>query len=351
MTLKAKLGKISGSRDTPSLPVTVFDSANADLTYDAALLAAVSAAQTAYPTLLGCHLKADEVTVSELSSKAITFDVPYKRPGRNILLRSASAQTKSKKLHNFIAPVGVFGVSGADETTGNPSLKWKPDRQTSQSEFNAGKPITVDPLNESRTMSFSTSQSFVTDAYIDTIEDVVDRGCFNDSTFLGRPAGSLQLVRFTANERDVAEWELGVGFGFRKTQTTIDVGDGVQIPTLRGCDYYWPVEKQVFADGQLTPKVEKVVVGRAWDLATFQDLNIPSPGILTTRTADDQGVVTSIPEGFGIEASDQVIVFWDGGSQVADVSSVGTYTLSFTNGDGDILPVVNTNVLVARYVP
>jgi hypothetical protein len=355
MTLKAKIGKISGTVDQPVVPVTVFDSAEAQLDYDDAKAYAIAAAYAEYPTLLGCNLRQAEVSINELSGKAITWDVPYKRPGRNVLLRSASEQTKAKKMYNFVEPKGVYGVDGADVTSSYGHTKWKLDRQGSAAEFNSGKPVTVDPLNESRTLTYNTSQSFINDAYLDAVEDVVQRGCFNDAVYLGRAVASLQLVRFSANERDYNDWELSFGLGYRAFKASVVVGDGVVIPELRGCDHYWPIEKETYSAGGIQPKVKAVVVGQAWELETLQDLHIPTPGILTTRTDDDTGVFTDVADGHGITGSDQAIIFWDGGQQVAEVSTVSTGTIS-TSGlvvgpHSDALPILGTPILIAKYVP
>jgi hypothetical protein len=350
MTYKARLGHISGSRQQPTLPISVFDDGGATLGYDAALAFAIASAPT---TIFGANLATADITITERSAKAIVFELAYNRPGRNILLREVDAQTQSKKLHHYIAPVSVRDAAG-DASSIYSALETKPDRQGGLEEFNSGKPIVVDPLRNSRRLRFSTSQSFITDPYLDLVENLVDQGTFNSEIYLGREPGTLQLVQFSASENDFADWTLSFGFGFRAIRTNVDVGDGVIIPTLRGCDHTWNKEEEEAIADTIQPKVAAAITGQAWPLADLSVLNMPYPGTLTTRTSDTAGVITTL-EGHGITGSDDCIIFWDGGVQVAAVSSVGgvspASTISFGSGSGDALPPLNTNVLVAKYIP
>jgi hypothetical protein len=344
MAIKTKLGDVSGSAQSPSISITAFDF-GATIDRDAALAAAKAAAPT---TILGCTLDLTDWTITDRSHESIEFQFGYGRSAPNTLTLSDGAQTKPKKLHNFIAPVGVYD-SGGDATSTHSSLKWKPDRQGSAAEFNSSKPITVDPLPVGPRFTFNTSQSFVTDDYVDTVKDMVDRGCFNDAPFLGRSTGTLQLVEFSVNQRDFDDWELGFGFGSRKFQASVAVGDGLYIPEYRGCDYYWLKEEEVLIDGKLQPKAVAVIVGQAWPFGDMDLLNLPYQGTLTTRSTDSAGVATTI-YAHGMTASDDVIIFWKGGQQTAAISGVTTYTVTFSSGSGDPLPAAGTNVTVAKYV-
>lgn len=350
MTIRYKIGEITGSREQPSVEINVWDDAFGTLSYDVALATAHAAAPA---TILGANLKTADTGITGLSKSAVKLDLRYRRPGRNTLLLDTDAQTAAKKLFNFIEPVGVYDAGG-DATSLNTSAKWKPDRQKSSSEFNSAKPITVDPLPNSRRLRYTTSASFVNDTYLDMVEDLVTRGVFNSAIYLGRAVGTLQLVQFSVTENDVDNWTLTFGFGYRAIKTNISVGDGVVIPTLRGCDYYWLREKNSYKDGKLQPKTDAAIVGQAWDLAPLAPLNLPYPGRLTTRTDDVSGVVTTL-DGHGITNSDDAIIMWDGGQQIGDVSSVGgvspASTVSFGSGTGDALPPLNTRVLIAKYIP
>lgn len=345
MALKTRLGFPSGDVREAQLPIVVFDDAGGTLDYNAAL----SAARTAAPAKLLGIPKTNDATFVDRSHDAIEFEIRYARPSQNILLRSESLSTKPKKLYHFLSSVGVYSSAG-DVTSSYDALKTKPDRQASVAEFNSGKPIVVDPLEASKTLSFSTNQSFMNDTYLDTVLDLVDRGVFNNAIFLGRPIATLQLVGFSINERDAFDWELVYQFGYRKVQGTLTVADGIQIPTLRGCDHYWLVEEEVFEDSNFQKKATAAVVGQAWPLESFEVLNIPWQCTLTTRTSDTAGVVTTLYT-HNLTASDDLILFWDGGTQTANITSVTATTITFASGVGDVLPLVNTNCLAAKYQP
>src|SRR3989304_934403 len=174
--LKTRSGFVSGSSQALSLSITVFDDSQATLDYDAAIAAAIAAAPI---SILGAMLDTSDVAVTDQSHDSIVFALDYTRFATNTLLVSDGAQTKSKKMHHFVAPVGVYD-SGGEVTSSFGNLKWKLDRQGSAAEFSSGKPVTVDPLPVGPRFTFNTSQSFVTDSYVDTVKDLVDRGVFND---------------------------------------------------------------------------------------------------------------------------------------------------------------------------
>jgi hypothetical protein len=341
--IKTRIGHVSGTRQSPSVAITVFESTGAALGYDAAFAAALAVAPA---TIFGATLDTNNASVLDQSLHTITFELEYTRNVTLTLTRSIDAQTESKKLHNFIAPVGVFD-SGGDVSSSYGNLQWKLERQGSAAEFNSGKPTVVDPLRASRSLSYTTNQTFINDTYLDTIEDMVERGVFNSTEFLGRPIGSLQLVGFSADEGVTGDWSIGYSFGYKKAQTSVDIGDGVTIPTIRGCDTYWPIEVETYSSDSIQPKVKAAVVGQAWPLEDFSVLNLPWQGTLTTRTSSTAGIITTLYE-HDITASDDVAVYWDGGRAVADVTGTTTFTLTFSSGTGDALPPAGTNLLVAK---
>lgn len=76
------------------------------------------------------------------------------------------------------------------------------------------------------------------------------------------------------------------------------------------------------------------------------------PGTLTTRTDDNTGVITSAAH--GLTTSDFVSVFWTDTSGVEkfranmDISAVTTDTITVDLGQGDVLPPLNTVVIVGK---
>lgn len=341
--IKTRTGYVSGTRQAPSITITVFDSTGGSLAYDAAFAAALAVAPA---TIFGAKLDTNNASVLDQALHTITFELEYTRNVTLTLTRSIDAQTEAKKLYNFVEPVGVFDSEG-DVSSSYGNLKWKLERQGGAAEFNSGKPVVVDPLRPSRSLSYTTNQTFINDAYLDAVEDMVQRGVFNDATFLGRPIGSLQLVGFSADEGISGEWSLSYSFGFKKPQTSVDIGDGVTIPTIRGCDTYWPVEVETYVSDSIQPKVKAAVVGQAWELADFTDLNLPWQGTLTTRTNGTAGIITTLYE-HDITGADDIAIYWDGGRAVADVTGSTTFSITFSSGTGDTLPPAGTNLLVAK---
>jgi hypothetical protein len=348
MTLRTKIGSVSGTRQAPIVSVTAFDDAHGTLDYNAALSAAVAAAPA---TVFNALQKTSEITISEKSRDAITFEIGYTGPGRNVLFINTQAQTKAKKIHHFLAPVGVYtDGTGTDMSSGYTNLKWVIDHLSDDSQFNDGEAVTVEPLTATTEWNFQTSQSFLTDTYFDLIQDYVTRGVCNNAPFLvgpthTYPAGSLQMVSFRAQQRDLLEWELSFGIAYFKPQVNFYVDDTVKVPLFRGCDYYWLKKRKVADGAELVPKVIAAIVGQAWPLADFTKINLPFQGTLNTRSGDGSGSITTLYD-HGITTD--VIVYWDGGKQFATLGSHSTYGLSFNTGVGDALPPVGTNVLVCK---
>lgn len=69
------------------------------------------------------------------------------------------------------------------------------------------------------------------------------------------------------------------------------------------------------------------------------------PGVLTTRTDANTGVVTADGgSGHGVATSDKVDVYWDGGRRRNMTATVAGAAITLDGGAGDDLPVVNTEV-------
>lgn len=340
MALTYALGLVTGSRDQLSLPITVWDDAYATLDRDAALAYCESVAPV---EVLDCKVTS-EITVTERSRAIIQFAVTYKRT-TNITLRRASINAKSKKLYHFLAEGKVYGTSGSDDTADFAYTKWKLDRQGGADEFNNGKPLAVDPHTETRSFDILTSQDMISDTFMDAMEEMFGEGKFNAAACWGKSSESLQAVKFSATERGYNDWELSFGFAYVKTRTSVDVGDGIQIPTLKGTEYYWPIEKDTYEDGSIQPKVQNVVVGQVWATGDFTLL--PQSGVLTTRTSDSAGVITTL-YAHGITGTPSIDIFWDGGFRTGTVSSVTTYGITFSGGSGDNLPLASTTVAVKK---
>lgn len=344
MSIKTAVGEVSGTRQNPSLYVTAFEDTGGTLSYDDALSAAIAAAPT---SILNAQINTTDIVVMGRSRDSVAFEINYGRKSVLTLTRSIQAATRPQPRFNFFSPSAVYD-SGGDATSLYAGFKTKLNHAGSMFEFNAGKPVIVDPLSESRTLSYNTSLAFVTDSYLTTVEEMVNNGVFNNATFLGNAAGQLQLVSFTASEQTDGSWSLGYGMGFRENRTSVSVADGIVLPTLRGCDSYWPIYEEKFADGKVQPFIKAVVVGQQWEMDDFTALNLPWQGYLSTRTDNTSGVITTL-YAHDITALDNVTIYWEGGYRLnSNVSGVTTTTVTFDTGSGDILPALGTRVLAVR---
>lgn len=263
--------------------------------YNGALSAAADQIPLVYPdtSLLRASIRLDQqgdtiwyatANYTVLGPMGVATVSPPEQPEVGTLVRSALFQAKEKTISRFLEPVGVFKYSndnpaGVDVTSSKKRMKWKIDAamRFSPTAGNS-KSRKFEPLAESRTLTLYVPNVSVTDSYFDTIEDLVVNGAFNAGSYRGRPEGTLQIVSFSANERSADDWEFVFGFGYRAKETNVVINEGLQIPTLRPCDHYWTIEDTVWdadnPDGEAYDKY--AIVGRAWHLADFSVLGLPS---------------------------------------------------------------------------
>lgn len=286
MATKTAVGKLSGSATNPSIEVTVWDDGGAALDYDTAALAALGAA----PTTVLTYPQHDINSIQEHSESAYKFVVSYanlegsplpqpENPASGTVVRRVSAKTKTKRLHNFIAPVAVYDRSG-DITDQATITKWKIDAFYTEKGRYRSEGTYFDPLPETRTLDYYVPNAAITESYFDTVEDMVSRGVFNNATWRGRAQGSVQFVRFSAAERDAETWELSFGFAYSPSRSVTMAalnGGTITIPDLRGDYHYWTRDQLAFNEAarivEVFPYV--AVVGRVWDEASFSALNLP----------------------------------------------------------------------------
>ena len=344
MTTKAKVGHITGTRLQPSVEVTVWDDGGATLTYDAALAAALANAPS---SILNAQLNYSDVNITERSDYAYKFEMNYGRKQSVTLTRAINAATKPRRMFDWIAPLGVVDSTG-DVTSSYSYLKYRLNRMGSMFEFDSNKPVIRDPLNETLTISYTALSSFITDSYIARVVEMVDDGRFNNDLFWNYKAGELQIVSFNATEQTDGSWQLAYGFGIRFNETDVIASDGIVIDYLRGSDDWWNLTEEVFVHGHVQHRTKAVVYGQLWEHDDFGALELPEQGYLSTRTADTTGVVTTLYS-HDITSSDSAYIYWEGGYRLSvDVSAVSGNLISFQLGSGDVLPVVNTRVLIAK---
>jgi len=73
-------------------------------------------------------------------------------------------------------------------------------------------------------------------------------------------------------------------------------------------------------------------------------------GTLSTRNDDDSGEIT-LSAGHGLQSSDKVDVYWDGGMRRGMTATVSGNDLTVNLGAGDVLPAQDTPVVATKQVP
>lgn len=95
----------------------------------------------------------------------------------------------------------------------------------------------VQPPAEVFTLSYKCSDEIITNDYQLLVESLV--GKVNDSTFRGRPAGSVMLVRVTGGRDTSKTWHIEFGFGYIANDVDIPVGDNIIVDAKDGFDLLW----------------------------------------------------------------------------------------------------------------
>jgi len=272
--IRIRFGPIKGTAEECALPASVWRISAATLTETDAFAALTANLPTTILNLKpGTEPKDFEIT--ERSKSAYQFVVTYRddevnttKSSTNTVTRRAATLAKSIRRYEFDESVGVYddGSGTNKATAGNYAyIRLKIDANTPDSHYYRNHARTFEPLPETQQILWYPPATRVTKTLLDAIEDIV--GAFNDDTYLGRPAGSLQLVRFEAAPRSTADWEFAFGYGYRKPRTNFYSGD-IKIPIVRACDYYYTVDQPHWDSVKkiLQPKSKLAVAGRVWPL-------------------------------------------------------------------------------------
>lgn len=281
MALKYKIGGISGSVNSPSIPITVWDDGFADITAAQAIALASSVAPA---SIFDALPDADRISVEEPAGHIIRLSIPYTEadvkpnPGpppaeTGTVARSANFQAQSKTIFHALEPIGAYDLDG-DVTDNHPHTKWQIRSVAQDGFFFRSEGMTVDPLPVTRRLDYYVPNYAIGDAYLDDIEEIV--GHFNSTTFFGRPQGSVQLVDFSISQRSADDYELSFGFGYKAPRSSFEI-DGITIPELRGSWIYWTREVDELNTelAFMERRTDLVVVQRVWeesDFATILDL-------------------------------------------------------------------------------
>ena len=286
MALVTKFGKSSGSANSPQLDITIFDDGGAAIDRTTALNEAINNA----PSTLYGQPVSGVASIEEFSEYAYKFVISYASPaapGGSLLnpptppdtgtvVRQGSGTAAGVRLARFLEAGVVYDVQSApaaDVTTNFPKLAWHINAFLKPGVGYIPQETDFEPLPENRSLDYYIPNADLTDAYIDDIEEIL--GHFNSATIFGRPAGTVQLVRYSITNRNDDDWELSLGFGFQAVKTvTIASGITVSVPATH---YVWERQYQLYDDTQNVIEANPwlAIVGRVWpesDLETILDL-------------------------------------------------------------------------------
>lgn len=285
MAILTQYGKLSGTFESPLLPVTVWDDGGADL----ALADAILAAQEAAPSnFLGWPQHSDP-GFDQLNNHAYVVNIPY-RPrattpvtappvGEITVDYRMSFQAQSKYVYNALECLGIYDTAGL--LAGVERLKVNVQTAAGVRRLIG---MQVDPLPEVHSLAVVVPNAVVTADYRASLDRLAY--CFNDATFMGYAAGTVQLVRFDISKRTDDDWQLSFGFGRQDVQTNVQF-DGnndaglyavIEVPEIPPYAIHWTVDRDVVADweGTVERLADFVVVQRVWEFGNFLDLGLGS---------------------------------------------------------------------------
>lgn len=285
MAIQTQYGKLSGTVESPLLPVTVWDDTGADLSAEVA----VQQAQDAAPNELFSWPQHSDPSFDQINDHAWVVSIPY-RPrvpstptappaGEITVDYRMSYHAQSKYVYNALECLGVYDTAGL--VAGVERLKVNVQTAGGVRRLIG---MQCDPLPEVHSLAVVVPNAIVTAAYRASLDRLA--GCFNISTFMGYAAGTVQLVRFDLTKRSDDDWHLSFGFGRQDVQTNVPFDgndDGglyavITVPELPPYAITWTIDRDVVADwdGTIERLADVVIVQRVWDFGDFADLGLGS---------------------------------------------------------------------------
>lgn len=123
-------------------------------------------------------------------------------------------------------------------------------------------------------------KSFVTLSYIDTLTKMV--GTTNNAEWRGFAANRVILVGVSGSIRDSQNYSIAYRFGLGEHETTVDIGNGITLPTKNAWDVVWAITQKVeqTAGGdKFTVDVPiYAYVERVFKRTAFSDLGLGTSG-------------------------------------------------------------------------
>lgn len=136
--------------------------------------------------------------------------------------------------------------------------------------------MNLSPPNETFSLAYSDVSSVIDGTYQSVVESLV--GKVNSTTFRGRSAGTVMLVRVNGGRSSSGIWSIDFGFGYVANATSIPVGDDITVTSKDGHDLLWPYYGKV-KDDDAKATVKRPIsayVERIYARADLTALNLPS---------------------------------------------------------------------------
>lgn len=136
--------------------------------------------------------------------------------------------------------------------------------------------VNLSPPAEVFTLSYVANDSIITGSYQLIVEGLC--GCVNSTSFRGRAAGSVMLVRASGGRDRSGKWSIEFGFGYIANSTSIPVGDEMTIPSKDGFDYLWAYYGSTKDDDakSVVKRPAAAYVERIYPRADLNELNLPT---------------------------------------------------------------------------
>lgn len=190
-----------------------------------------------------------------------------------------SFQEQPKFVTHAYESIGVYGTSG---------LIAGYDRKLVNVQKTGGvitlTGLQVNPLPPVHFLDYTIPNAMADSTYRSVVEGL--KGKFNDDTFLGRPAGEVQLVGFTVSKRTDEDWHFGFAFGAQDTQEDVEFDgydvvaktpDTITVPSIPPTCIFWetPIEYYNSTQKAIEKLARWVHVQRVWELGDFSLLGLP----------------------------------------------------------------------------
>jgi hypothetical protein len=285
MALQSSIGPRTGPVDAMSVVITVWDDAAAEITESQAVERAQLDApidffginQDTNPSVDQLAPYAYDVTINYRYRQLANLRKPLPQETDTVRRRGGPFAVEPKDMLTYLQPIGVYDSTG-DVTDQHASTKWLINQVSPG--FDYKEPgARISPLAPRRFLEYTAPAGLIDDDYIDGIEEMMEAGAFNDSSYLGRPAYTLQLVYFDFADRSPDDSILTYGFGYRAVKEDFQATSDIVIPTLRPTDYhYFGANRDGFdpTTGAFQRIPRLVYVGQVWPTADYATiLNLP----------------------------------------------------------------------------